>query len=221
MKKLIAAVFGLGALAVLGVGGAAAMQPDSIHVERSITIAATADDLWPHVSDAKLQHAWSPWKDRDPNATYTYTDPTSGVGSGYSWEGNDEVGVGSLTTISESENQEVVSKLVFTAPWQSEAEASFALVAKGDETEVTWNYDQDADFGTKMMSLFMDMDDMLGPDYEEGLANLKAVGEQVAKDRIEAAEKAEQERIAAEERAEERAEDQKANIRANRANRGG
>ena len=216
MKKLIAAIFGLGAVAVLGVGAAVAMQPDSIHVERSITIDATADDLWPHVSDAKLQHAWSPWKDRDPNATYTYTDPTTGVGSGYSWEGNDEVGVGSLTTISESENQEVVSELVFVSPWESQAEASFELVAKGDKTEVTWNYDQEADFGTKMMGLFMNMDDMLGPDYEEGLQNLKEVGEETAANRIEAAEKAEQERIAAEERAEERAADQKANIRANR-----
>ncbi len=220
MKKLIAGLFGLGALAVLGVGGAAAMQPDSIHVERSVTIDASAEDLWLHVSDAKLQHAWSPWKDRDPNANYTYTDPTTGVGSGYSWEGNDEVGVGSLTTLSESENQEVVSELVFTAPWESVAEASFALVAKGDQTEVTWNYDQEADFGTKMMSLFMNMDDMLGPDYEEGLQNLKEVGEETANNRIEAAEKAEQERVAAEERAEERADDQKADIRSNR-NRGG
>ncbi len=142
------------------------------------------------------------------------------MGSGYSWEGNDEVGVGSLTTLSESENQEVVSELVFTAPWESVAEASFALVAKGDQTEVTWNYDQEADFGTKMMSLFMNMDDMLGPDYEEGLQNLKEVGEETANNRIEAAEKAEQERVAAEERAEERADDQKADIRSNR-NRGG
>ncbi len=220
MKKLIGLVFGLGALAVLGVGGAAAMQPDTIHVERSATFAATADDVWPHVSDAKLAHAWSPWNDKDPNATYTYTDKTSGVGSGYSWEGNEEVGTGSLTVLRQTENVEVVSALVFVAPWESEAEAGFQLQASGDSTKVTWTYDQDADFGTKVMGLFMDMDEMLGPDYEAGLAALGEVVEQAAADRIAAAKEAARE---AEERAqatEERAADQKQDIKANRR-RGG
>jgi hypothetical protein len=74
--------------------------------------------------------------------------------------------------------------LVSIAPWESQATTGYALSQVDGRPQVLWFYDQDADFGTKMMTLFMDMDTMLGPDFEQGLTSLTALGEQAKTDRV-------------------------------------
>lgn len=182
IKKVLGGLAAVIALAVVGVVGAAAMQPDVIHVERSLLMAAQPADIQPHINDLKKFASWNPWGQMDPLQTVTYSEPAAGLGARYDWS-SAIVGTGSMT-ITKAEPLAVDMRLVFTAPWQSEADANFILTPAGEQTKVTWTYDQQASFGDKAMSLVMNMDAMLGPDYEKGLASLKVIAEEGAKQRV-------------------------------------
>lgn len=199
MKKLILGVVGVLGLSVGGLVGFAALQPDAIHVERTETIQARPVDVYPHLSDLKRFTAWSPWSGMDPNQKVEYTAQTEGLGAKYSWSGNDQVGTGSME-ITKASPDHVVMRLIFVAPWQSESDAGFRIVDQGEQVAVTWTYDQQADFSAKLMGVFINMDDMLGADYERGLRSLKATAEADAQARVarEAEQRAAEERARAE-----------------------
>jgi len=178
-----------------------ACGPDKSHVERSRTYKATVADVYPHVADMRKFVVWSPWSGRDPSMTQEFSDPSSGLNAWYSWKGNDDVGSGKMTITKADEGKTVVQKLEFFEPWEGVAEATFVVTAEGDDTKVTWSFDQDLDTMGKVMGMFMDMDAMIGGDYEAGLANLD---KEVAKT-VEARVKKEAEEAAAKKAAEEAA----------------
>jgi hypothetical protein len=189
MKKVMYILGGLVGLIVLAVAGllvVASMQPDVIHVERSTTVQAQAQDVYPLIDDYRQFVAWSPWTGRDPNQTAEFSDPASGKDAWYTWEGNKEVGKGKMTTLSVDPPNKVAQHLEFIDPFPSKAEIYLEITPAGDGVAVTWGFDQQADLMTKAMTLFMDMDAMLGGDFEEGLANLKGMGETAAAAREEA-----------------------------------
>lgn len=192
MKKVLIGVAVVLGLALVGLVGAVAMQPDVMHVERSTIVAAEAVDVAPLAGDLHEFVKWDPWSDLDPNSTTEFSDPSTGVGAWYSWKGNDQVGEGKMT-ITAVEEGKVVERLEFLAPWVSVAEVAMLYAPEGSGTKVTWTFDQQADFGTKAMGLFVDMDEMLGADFAKGLASLKGLAETNAAARIEAAKKAEAE----------------------------
>ena len=183
MKKVLLGIAGVLVVTIGGVAAAASMQPDATHVERSVTVQATAADLEPHVSDFTNFVNWSPWTDLDPTQATTFSDPPGGQGAWYSWEGNDDVGKGRMDLTAVSLGK-VTHHLTFIEPFAAEADAHILWKQQGDGLEVTWTYDADNDFMGKVMSLFMDMDDMLGPDYEKGLASLKSNVEKDGEARI-------------------------------------
>jgi hypothetical protein len=188
MKKAALALAAIVALAVVGVLGMAMTAPDVITLERSITVAATTADIVPFATDLKNINAWSPWDEKDPNLIREYSDPSSGVGATYHWTGNDEVGEGTMTLTSITDGRAVM-ELHFLAPFDAKAEAVITWAAQGDGTNVTWGFNQKADLMTKVMTVFVSFEDMLGPDYELGLAKLKPLVEAAAIERV-AAEKA-------------------------------
>ncbi len=197
MKKIALGILALIAVAVLAVLGLASTKPDHIHVERTVEIAATAADMAPFAEDLRKVQMWSPWNEKDPTLVPTYSDPSTGVGATYSWKGNDQVGEGSMTTTS-SVPGKVVHHLHFIAPFEGQADATIAYEEAGDGLTVVWSYDDPAAlFMTKVMTVFVDMDDMLGPDYEKGLKKLKPLVEAAAAERM-AAEKAAADKAAAE-----------------------
>ncbi len=200
MKKILLGVLGVIALGVLGVAGAAASKPDLITMSRSITVAATPADLMPYATDFQKFVQWSPWSGLDPNQKVEFSDPSSGLNAWYSWKGNEDVGSGKMTLTAMSDT-EIRHHLQFITPFESEADATLHFEPAGDQVKVTWGYEQQADFPAKLMAVFIDMDEMLGPDYEKGLANLKGMAETAAAERIAAARKAEEEARAAEEAA--------------------
>ena len=82
---------------------------------------------------------------------------------------------------------------------QDAADIEFSLVPQGDQTQVTWSMSgKNDDFFSKAVCLVMDMDQMIGDKYDQGLANLKriveAAGEpaEVAKGRDDSAAKADE-----------------------------
>lgn len=139
-----------------------------VHVERSKPINASVEELQKQIADFREFDTWSPWKDIDPNATAEFKGPQGEVGAELHWSGNDEVGTGyqKVTSIS---SERIDIDLVFTAPWESKAKVYYTFVPKGEEVSVTWAYDGDMPV---LMSLFMDMDEMIGSKYEKGLNTL-------------------------------------------------
>lgn len=175
MVKKVLIVIGAAVVAVvLIVLILAATKPDQLHVERSAVIDAPPEQVFPYANDLRKFTTWMPWTELDPNQTTAFSEPSSGVGAWYTWKGNDEVGQGRMEVIA-SEPGKVVHSLQFIEPFESTAESSVIMEASGDgQTKVTWAFDQDANFGSKLMMVFMDMDAMLGADFEKGLNNLAA-----------------------------------------------
>jgi Polyketide cyclase / dehydrase and lipid transport len=173
MKALI----GVLVLAVLGAAAFVLQQPDRIHIERSAVIAAPSDTIFAHINDYHRWTAWSPWENLDPNMQRTYEGPTAGTGAAYRWEGNNEVGRGSMKITESIAPAKVVMALEFVKPFQASNTGTFTLTPEGAGTRVTWAMDGANTLIGKVMSLFMSMDAMVGSQFAEGLANLKRVSE--------------------------------------------
>ena len=158
-----------------------ALQPSEFRVERSTLIAAPAADVFPHTSDLRKMHEWSPWKKLDPNARYTFSDPSAGVGATMSWAGNNQAGEGRQTIVESRANEHVGIRLEFIKPFESTCAAAFDLKPEGNQTKVTWSMSGTNGFISKAFCLFMNQDKMIGEPFAEGLASLKATVEGAAK----------------------------------------
>lgn len=169
-KIALAIAAGLG-VALLAFLGFVATRPDTYRVTRSKEIAAPADRVLPYLNDFQRWTEWSPWEELDPQMKKEFSAPPSGEGAWYTWHGNSDVGSGKMTIASASDTK-VVYKLEFIEPFQSVADTTMELEAAGDRTRVTWSMEGQSSFITKLMGVFMDMDAMIGKDFEKGLDKL-------------------------------------------------
>ena len=174
MLKLILIVV---AVAVVGVLVAAATRPDTFRIERTASIKAPADKVFAFINDFHLWSAWSPWEKIDPALKRTFSGPTSGKGTAYAWEGNSKVGSGGMEITESSPPGKIVIKLDFLKPFEAHNIAEFTLVPAGEATSVTWAMHGPAPYMSKLMTMFFSMEKMVGGQFEQGLANLKAAAE--------------------------------------------
>ncbi|CAN5913480.1 K(+)-transporting ATPase subunit F [soil metagenome] len=170
---IIAVVF---VVIIIGILIYASTQPDSFRVQRSVTIKASPDRIFPLINDLKPWAAWSPYEQKDPAMKRSFGPITAGKGATYAWEGNRNVGQGSMEIL-ESAPQRVLIKLDFLKPFEAHNTAEFTLAPKGDTTDVTWAIYGPMPFMSKVMCTFISMDKMIGKDFEQGLASLKAAVE--------------------------------------------
>jgi uncharacterized protein YndB with AHSA1/START domain len=179
VKKAILIILGVIVLLVVGFVVVVAMQPNEMHIERSATIPSPPAVVFDQVNNMEKSQEWSPWRKLDPNAKYTYAGPPAGEGAKISWDGNDEVGAGSMAIVESKPNEHLKMALEFTRPMQDKSDIiyTFKPADGGEATEVTWAMHGDHTFMSKAMCLFMDMDAMVGKSFEEGLANLKVTSE--------------------------------------------
>jgi len=154
----------------------AATKPATLHVERSTSIQAPPGVIHPLVNDFHAWGGWSPWEKLDPALVRTYSGATAGTGAVYEWSGNNDVGQGRME-ITESAPASVAIKLDFIRPFEGHNVTRFAFEPKAGSTSVTWVMDGPNSYIAKVMSIFIDMDDMIGKDFEAGLANLKSLAE--------------------------------------------
>ena len=149
-----------------------ALRPADYRVERSLTIAAPASVLFDLVNDHHKFNTWNPFLKVDPNVKNTYSGPDSGVGAVCAWEGNSKIGAGS-STITESKPGELVrERMDWKRPIEGTSIVEFSFKPEGDKTVVTWAMYGKNGFMGKAVSLFMDCDKMVGPQFEQGLADL-------------------------------------------------
>lgn len=160
------------AVALLGLTGASTYR-----YERSAVIAAPVETVWNQVSTFGATDQWSPWNELDPNMKRSIEGTDGTVGATQRWEGNDQVGKGEQRLEELVPNQLVRSRLKFIEPWSSESEVTVQLQPEGEGTKVTWAMAGDNDFMGKLMSKFVDMDKLIGKDFEKGLGKLKQQAE--------------------------------------------
>ena len=173
---LIKVLIGLAAIVIVFVA-IVAMQPSDFRVARTAVIAAPAPAVFAQVNDYRNWKAWSPYEKLDPAMKKTYEGAASGTGAIYTWAGNSQAGEG-RATITESRPSELIRiKLEFLKPFAATNTAEFTFKPDGDRTAVTWSLTGTRNFMFKAVGLFMNMDKMVGGQFEEGLAQLKSVAE--------------------------------------------
>lgn len=156
----------------------AATRPNDFLVERSIVAAAPAEKIFPLIDTLQHWRAWSPYEDKDPSMQRTYAGPASGIGASYAWKGNKEVGEGRMEIIESTPPSIVRFKLDFAVPFEAHNQAVFSIAPVAGGSRIGWTMTGSSPFMFKLMGLFMNMDDMIGRDFEKGLAALKAQVEQ-------------------------------------------
>jgi hypothetical protein len=178
MLNIVFIVIGVLLIVVVGILVFAATKPDAFRIERAASIKAPPDKIFAHIDDFHNWRSWSPWENIDPALKRTYRGPEHGKGAGYGWEGNDKVGTGSMEITETLPPFKVIIKLDFLKPFEAHNIAEFTLKPQGDSTTVTWAMHGRRPYMLKVMCLFFSMDNMVGKDFDKGLASLKTIAEE-------------------------------------------
>jgi carbon monoxide dehydrogenase subunit G len=155
----------------------AATRPDTFRVERRTSVQATPEQLYPLINDMQQFNTWNPFNRKDPAIQGSYSGPAAGPGATYAFAGNKDVGKGSLRIVQSQPPRQVTMELHMIEPFEGRNTVEFSLVPRGAGTEVTWAMHGPAPFLSKLIGVFLDMDRMIGRDFEDGLAALKARAE--------------------------------------------
>jgi uncharacterized protein YndB with AHSA1/START domain len=159
----------------------AATRPDEFKVVRSATFNAPAADVFAVVNDFSRWTEWSPWADLDPNMKVTLEGPKAGEGAIYKWNGNDSAGEGENKLVESKPNELIRMKLTFLRPFPGEADVTFSFTSDGNATNTTWTMTSMNQFVNKLISVFIDCEEMCGKDFVKGLERLRTVVEKTPK----------------------------------------
>ena len=154
-----------------------ASRPSEFRITRSAVAAADPATVFAQVNDVRRFQDWSPWAKRDPQATMTFEGPSAGEGAAFSWSGNSQVGQGAMTVTDSRPNERVQFRLDFVKPMKATNTAEFTFEPTAEGTRVTWSMYGQSRFMCKAIGMFMNMDKMVGGDFEKGLADLKRIVE--------------------------------------------
>lgn len=157
--------------------GYAATKPNTFRIQRAASINAAPDRIFEEINDFHRWMDWSPWEKLDPALQRTFSGPQAGVGTIYEWEGNKKVGKGRMEILESSAPNRIVIKLDFIKPFEAHNTTEFTLQPNGNATNVNWAMLGQQPFMFKVMTVFMNLDKMIGKDFEAGLANLKGLVE--------------------------------------------
>ena len=164
-------------LAVAAILIYAATKPDTLVVQRSAAIKAAPEMIFALINDFDQWAAWSPYEKKDPAMKRTRSGPPKGKGAVYAWEGNKDVRKGRMEIADTSPPSKVSINLHFEKPFEGQNKVTFSIEPKGDAVSVTWHMQGKCPYIAKVIGVFINMDDMVGKDFEAGLAALKSVAE--------------------------------------------
>jgi len=177
MKKVLKIIGVILLLVIAFVLIAGIFVPKTYHLEKDITINAPTDKVWNHVNTLQALEKWSPWADIDPAMKVEHEGQPGAIGSVYRWEGNKDVGSGNQTLTKIQQPERVETHLHFIKPFKGEADSFIQLAGAGNATKVTWGFDTKYSYPMNVMQLFVDMDEMMGKQYNKGLSKLKTISE--------------------------------------------
>jgi uncharacterized protein YndB with AHSA1/START domain len=173
---IINILIGLGVL-IAGLLGFAATRPNEFRLQRRTRINATPEKVFANLVDFHQWSGWSPWEKLDPGMQRKHSGAPSGKGAVYEWEGNRKVGKGRMEITDASAPNRLVVDLHFLKPYEARNTTEFVLQRDGAATDVTWSMYGPAPFVNKVMGVFMNMDKLIGTDFEKGLTSLKSMSE--------------------------------------------
>ena len=150
-----------------------AMQPSEFRIVRSAAVSAPAAAVFAQVNDFHNWHAWDPWGKLDPASKNTFAGAAAGEGAIFTWAGNNKVGEGTMTLMESRPSERIRIKLEFRRPFKATNTAEFTFRPEGNQTVVEWSMSGRKDFMAKAFGLVMNMDKMVGGEFEKGLAQMK------------------------------------------------
>ncbi|MEH2566369.1 SRPBCC family protein [Bradyrhizobium sp. AZCC 2289] len=177
MFEVIAIIAVILAIAIAIVLVLALTKPNTFAVQRAISIKAPAEKIFPLINDFHQWVAWSPYENKDRAMKRTYSGAESGKSAVYAWDGNNNVGSGRMEILDTIMPSKIVIKLDFFKPFEGHNTAEFTMLPQGDATNLTWVMHGPAVFMSRLMQVFINLDNMIGKDFEVGLANLKKLAE--------------------------------------------
>ncbi|QDU30826.1 Polyketide cyclase / dehydrase and lipid transport [Anatilimnocola aggregata] len=177
VKKIVIVVGTLLLVVVLGFLAIVAMQPSTYTVTRTAKMQAPPEVVFAQVNNFQNWKAWSPWEKLDPEMKRTFAGPEAGTGAKYGWNGSDKVGEGSMTITDSQPHEKILIKLEFKRPMVADCPTEFKFSPDGNGTEVAWTMRGENDFMGKAFCLLMNMDKMIGGDFEKGLASMQEIVE--------------------------------------------
>jgi hypothetical protein len=180
MLEIIAIIAAVLVIAVAVVLILAANKPPTFSVQRAATVRAAPENIFPLISDFHQWGSWSPYEHKDPAMKRSYSGAESGRGAVYAWDGNKNVGSGRMEILDAQAPSKIVIKLDFFTPFEGHNTAEFTMLRQNGNsqiTDVTWLMHGPAPLMSKLMQVFINIDNMIGRDFEVGLANLKKFAE--------------------------------------------
>lgn len=162
------------AVAITGFLLYVAMQPSEMLISREVLIKGTPEEIFPHLNSSKKAHEWMPWQESDPEAKMVFEGPEEGVGSKTSWDSKGKMGTGEALVVESVPGKTVKTQLTYTKPMQMSQLAEVSLNPTGEGTMVRWSVTGHNTFVGRLACAFMNMDKMVGGQFEKGLAKLKS-----------------------------------------------
>ncbi len=176
MMIVLYLALGLATVVTLLLLVAAFRKPDFV-IERSATIDAPPAAIFPEVNDLHQWAAWSPFEKYDPKMIKTFSGPPVGIGTSYHWIGNAKAGEGRMTIIESRPSERIRMKLQFVKPFRCSNDVEFTFMPEANQTRVTWRMSGQNAFIPRVFGLLVNIDKMVGRDFERGLAYLKSIAE--------------------------------------------
>lgn len=175
---ILAGIAALLVLFIVGVVIAASLRSKEVHYRRTIITSAGADTVFAIFSDLGRWREWSPYDERDPEMKTTLSTPSTGIDAKYTWDGNKEVGAGRMTITAVDPGRSLDMRLEFDRPFKCDNHVEWRVDEENDQRRITWSMDgKDAPLMPRIVGLFIDMDKMVGKDWEAGLETLKGIAE--------------------------------------------
>lgn len=154
-----------------------AVQPAESTISREIVINATPESIFPYINSSQKMHDWMPWRDSDPEMKMEFSGPPEGVGSTSTWKSPGEMGEGSSVIVESNENRSVKSQLKYVKPMEMSQLAEVTLTPVEGGTQVKWSVDGHNGFVFRMVGIIMNIEKMVGDQFDRGLAKLKSIVE--------------------------------------------
>jgi uncharacterized protein YndB with AHSA1/START domain len=158
----------------------AATRPDTFQLQRTVTINAAPEEIFPFIDDFHHWPGWAPQDNEDPSMKRTYSGAALGTGAVSDWDGSGNAGKGRMSIIESTPTTKVVVKVDFVKPFAAHNINEFILepiAGPGPSTKVTWFMQGSNLYVMKVMSIFVNMDRMMGKHFQSGLNNLKQAAE--------------------------------------------
>jgi uncharacterized protein YndB with AHSA1/START domain len=169
---IIAIIF---VVVLIGILGFASTKPNTLNIQRVADIKAPPERIFALINDFHKWPAWAPQDKMDSTTKRTFGGTVSGEGASSEWVSKGEAGCGRMEITESAAPSKITVRVDFVKPFEAHNANEFTLEPMNDMTRVTWAMHGTNPYMAKVVSIFVNMDHMLGKHFEAGLASLKTL----------------------------------------------